>query len=94
MVLVWLLTIGLVLLVAAPFVIRAALISHIKNSMKTSSPKVPVSLCDKGHLVPDDMLLKLGDIPDVQDGVKICPICFNTNMENASKVPDETIHNK
>lgn len=73
--------------VAFPLV-RYLILQDIRNTLKAKSPQVPASLCDKGHLVPNDMLLRLSDIPGCEDDVKICPICYDQNLARASKVPE------
>lgn len=68
--------------------IRSVLLWRIKKSLYKNAPRVDTVICDKGHVYPADMGLKLTDIPGCESDVLVCPICFDANMANLSKVPE------
>lgn len=78
---------GVLALIPLILLIRAMLIQSIKNSLQKNSSKVDTMLCDKGHLFPTDLALRLTEIPEVADNVSVCPICFDVNMKNAGNIP-------
>lgn len=63
--------------------------ARVKDEFYKNAPKVDSNLCDKGHLYPADLALKLKDVPGLESDVDLCPVCYDINMKTAEKILNE-----
>lgn len=56
---------------------------NIRNNLR-QVPKVPMLICEKGHLYPEDAALNVS-VPELTEQLHLCPFCYDDNMKNAEK---------
>ena len=83
-----LLIVGFIILLSV--FVRYCMIQNIYQSLEKNAPKVDTNICDKNHVYPKELALKLdsSQLMGVMEDVELCPICYNENMNRLSKVPD------
>ena len=63
------------------------LLWRIKQQVDMPTRQVPMLLCEKNHLYPEDQTLSI-----TVDGlnIKICPFCYNNNLQETEKFKYES----
>ena len=78
----------LLLFFSVSLLLRRLLLRSIRKEI-SSSKKVPMTICDKGHVYPSEASLHI-EVPELPDKLELCPFCFDDNMKKAERTALES----